>query len=200
MNLMKTIFLTIMLVFASAFQLFAGDGHTPDFRIINAGLGKQFAVAIYELEVAKATFEVQTLDGRVLLTKTIIGADYQGLFSLEHLREGRYQIVLRTETQEIVQPIKLTRRAIFYDLSNRTTQYMPEVSTSGKQLAIALHNPQAQPVSVRLLNEDGQVLYEKEQEVATEVAVRLDLQQVPNGDYTVLVGTPQRDWSKRIRL
>gem|GEM_PF-2718383 len=172
----------------------------PDFRIINAGLGQQFAVSVAGLEPGEAEFQVKNQRGRVLLSQSIKGAEYQGIYSLEGMGEGAYTFVLRTSGTEISQPIQLTRRAVLYNLEARTVVYFPEVILKGRQLDVNFLNPALADFTLVLRNEGGHVLYEQTFKGVPDIEKRINLLQVPAGDFYLEMKTPLYHWQQAISL
>ncbi|RME99167.1 MAG: hypothetical protein D6772_08100 [Bacteroidetes bacterium] len=174
--------------------------NTPDLRIINAGLGKQFAVKVAGLAEAEAVFAVRTPAGKTLLQQAIHSEQYQAIFSLEHLPEGHYLLVLSTAKQEIVQPVELTRRAIRYDLNQRQLICKPVIRIDGRQLDVDFDNPQRLPIQLKLQTTDGSVLHQQEFTDSEEVELRMNLLQLPAGDYQLVLATNEQAWTETIRL
>ena len=187
-----------VLLFLGSIQV-RGSG-LPDFRIINAGLGQQFAVKVAGLEQGKAEFQVKNQRGKVLLSQAIKGTEYQGIYSLEGMTEGNYTFVLRTSSTEISQPIRLTRRAVLYDLEARTVVHFPEVVLNGRQLDVNFLNPSQEEVTLVLRDESGHILYEQTFTGVPDIEKRINLLQIPVGVYFLEMKTPLFHWQEDISL
>lgn len=172
----------------------------PVFTIINAGLGQQFGVKVHQFEEEKAFFKVSTPGGQVLLSQGISSSDYSGLYSLEGLNEGNYVFILQTSSNEIRQPVLLTKRAILYHLSERQLIHYPQVVLKGRQLDVNYLNPTRAKFTIKLLNDGGEVLYEEEFTGLDDIEKRLNLLQLPAGNYMVRMLSGQGQWTKEIRL
>jgi hypothetical protein len=173
---------------------------TPELRIVNAGLGKQIAVKVVGLPQDQTLLEVRTRGGRSLLRQVIHSTEYQALFSLEHLAEGRYVLVLSTPQQEIVQPIQLMKRAVSYNVAQRQLIFKPSITLSGRQLDIDFPNPSREPVLVSLQTSQGEVLHEQLITDRDEVELRMNLLRLSEGNYRVTVEAGQRSWSEPLGL
>ena len=172
----------------------------PVFTIINAGLGKQFGLRIDQLEDQRALFKVSTVRGQVLLNQRITGSEYSGMFSLEMLREGEYVFTLETSHNEIRQPVKLTRRAILYQLSQRQVIHFPEVVQKGRQLDVNFENPDRASFTITLLNQSDDILYQEEFTNLDDIEKRLNLLELPRGVYELQMTTLAGHWNKEIIL
>ena len=172
----------------------------PVFTIINAGLGKQFGLKVHQLEGESALFKVSTPHGQVLLSQRIADADFSGLYSLEQLREGEYLFVLVTDANEIRQPVRLTKRAILYQMSQREVIHFPEVVQKGRQLDINYVNPAHKRFTIELFNGGGDLLYREEFVGLDDIEKRLNLLQLPRGAYLVRMRTQEDQWSKELTL
>jgi hypothetical protein len=168
-------------------------------HLANSGLGKQFAITVKGLS-SQAVLQIQTPGGTVLVARTIQDSVYQRIYNLEHLQEGPYVLVLKMPTREIYQPIEVGRRAIAYDANQRMSVSRPTVRVKGRQVDVELENPALMPVRISLLTEDGALLYEETIEQVADVEKRLNLLNVPRGDYQMRVQTPVNDWRERISL
>lgn len=172
----------------------------PVFTIINAGLGQQFGVKVHQYEEELALFKVSTTRGQVLLTQRISSTDYSGLYSLEGLNEGEYIFILETSTNEIRQPVRLTKRAILYQLDQRQVIHYPEVVQKGRQVDINFLNPTRGKFTIKLLNKDGDILYEEDFEDLDDIEKRLNLLKLPAGSYLVRMLASQGQWNKELQL
>lgn len=172
----------------------------PEFVIINAGLGKQFGLKVEGLDHKQAEFTVTSDRGEVLLQQRINGEDYKALYSLEKLHEGAYIFILKTSTTEIRQPVKLTRRAVHYHLSDRKILLTPEVTLSGRQLDIDFQNPSQEQFKVALLLSNGDALYTETFESRIEIEQRINLLKVPRGSYRLEMSTPSAKWQEVIEV
>ncbi len=172
---------------------------SPNWRIVNAGLGKQFAMEIAGLEI-NAAFEIQTTNGRILASRSIPAPSFQGLFSLEDLPEGEYVLVLKTSIQEIYQPVTLSQRTVLAATEQRWSIHLPVVEVSGRQLDILYWNAEAEPVTLSLVEVGGEKLYEETIDEIIDIEKRLNLLQVPRGEYIVEVRTANNAWREPIHL
>lgn len=168
-------------------------------HLANSGLGKQLAITVKGLS-SPAVLQIQTPGGQVLVARTIQDSVYQRIYNLEHLQEGPYLLVLKMPTREIYQPFEVNRRAIAYDANQRMSMNLPTVRVKGRQVDVELENPALMPVQISLLAKDGSLLYEETIEQVADVEKRLNLLNVPRGDYQMRVQTPVNKWSERISL
>lgn len=171
----------------------------PEMYLANSGLGKQFAITVKGLS-SQAVLQIQTPNGKVLVAKTIQDSVYQRIYNLEHLREGPYLLVLKLPTHEIYQPIEVNRRAIAYDATQRLSVELPTIRVKGRQVDVELENPSLMPVRLSLIDRNGSLLYEETIEQVADVEKRLNLLNVPQGDYQMQVQTPVNNWSERIYI
>lgn len=188
----------LLLLIISSVQLRAAE--LPVFTIINAGLGKQFGLKINQGEGERALFTVSTPRGEVLLSQRISGADYSGLYSLERLHEGEYVFVLATQANEIRQPVRLTSRAILYQLSQRQVVHLPEVIQKGRQVDVNYLNPAQEDFTIELLNASGDVLYSEEFIGLADIEKRLNLLRIPAGRYLVSMSIARQKWNQEITV
>lgn len=196
-NILKRKLLALLVVVVSL-PLMVAANNLPGFLIINAGLGKQFGLKIEGLDQSQADFSVKSVKGEVLLQQKISGRDYQGIYSLELLQEGDYVFILKTNSTEIRQPVRLTKHAIQYQLTQRRVIYQPEVILKGRQLDVNLNNPTAEAFSIKLLNKNGDILYQETLAGLSEIEKRINLLQVPVGEYFLKMTSPDEQWTEVI--
>lgn len=194
-NILKRKLLALLFVVASL-PLMVAANNLPGFLIINAGLGKQFGLKIEGLDQSQADFTVKSVKGEILLSQKISGRDYQGIYSLELLREGDYVFILKTNSSEIRQPVRLTKRAIQYELTQRKVIYYPEVILQGRQLDVNFKNPNTEEFTIRLQTKNGEVLYEETLAGLQGIEKRINLLQVPGGEYLLKMITPTEQWTE----
>ncbi|WP_367388350.1 hypothetical protein [Lewinella sp. LCG006] len=196
-NILKRKLLALLVVVVSL-PLMVAANNLPGFLIINAGLGKQFGLKIEGLDQSQADFSVKSVKGEVLLQQKISGRDYQGIYSLELLQEGDYVFILKTNSTEIRQPVRLTKHAIQYQLTQRRVIYQPEVILKGRQLDVNLNNPTAEAFSIKLLNKNGDILYQETLAGLSEIEKRINLLQVPVGEYFLKMTSSDEQWTEVI--
>ena len=192
-NILKHKLFALLFV-AASLPLMLAANNLPGFLIINAGLGKQFGLKIDGLDESQADFSVKSEKGEVLLRQKISGRDYQGLYSLEELREGDYVFILKTNSSEIRQPVRLTKHAIQYQLTQRQVIFYPEVILKGRQLDINFKNPQMDEFTIHLSTQNGEVLYQETLSELQVIEKRVNLLQLPRGEYTLKMTTPFERW------
>lgn len=195
-NILKRKLFALLFV-AAGLPLMLAANNLPGFLIINAGLGKQFGLKIEGLDQqSQADFSVKSVKGEVLLRQKISGKDYQGIYSLELLQEGDYVFVLKTNSSEIRQPVRLTKRAIQYQLAQREVIYFPEVILKGRQLDVNFKNLNAEDFSIQLQTNNGDVLYKETFNGLQGIEKRINLLQVPTGEYLLKMITPTAQWTE----
>lgn len=194
-NILKRKLFALLFV-AASLPLMLAANNLPGFLIINAGLGKQFGLKIDGLDQSQADFSVKSVKGEVLLRQKISGSDYQGIYSLELLREGDYVFILKTNSSEIRQPVRLTKHAIQYQLTQRQVIFYPEVVLKGRQLDVNFKNPKAEDFTINLQTKNGDVLYQETLSGLQAIEKRINLLQVPGGEYLLKMITPTEQWTE----
>ena len=187
-----------VLMFIAIIQLQAA--HLPSFTIINAGLGKQFGLKVQQPAGERSLFKVSTPQGETIMSQRISDMDYSALYSLERLDEGEYLFILITSANEIRQPIRLTKRAIFYQLSSRQVIHFPEVVQKGRQLDVNYTNPALESFTIKLLTKGGEIYYEETFSGLADIEKRLNLLKLPAGIYHLQMRTAQGQWNEEIQL
>ena len=134
------------------------------------------------------------------MSQRISDVDYSALYSLERLDEGEYLFILITSANEIRQPIRLTKRAIFYQLSSRQVIHFPEVVQKGRQLDVNYTNPAQESFTIKLLTKGGEVYYEETFSGLADIEKRLNLLRLPAGSYDLQMRTAQGQWNEEIQL
>ncbi len=198
-NILKRRLLALLFIIAGLPLILAAN-NVPGFLIINAGLGKQFGLKIEGLDQSQADFSVKSIKGEILLQQKISGKDYQGLYSLEELREGDYVFILKTNSSEIRQPVRLTKHAIQYQLTQRQVIFYPEVTLKGRQLDINFKNPRTDEFTIQLLTQTGEILYRETLRELEEIEKRINLLQVPRGEYILKMITPFEQWIEVLQV
>ena len=192
-------FLLFALLLSLMSHVAAAHDMPPVMYLANSGLGKHFAITVKGLS-AQAVLQIQTPSGEVLVTRTIQDSVYRRIYNLEHLREGPYVLVLKMPSREIYQPIEVNRRAIEYDANQRLSVNLPLVRVKGRQVDVELENPGLLPVRLSLIDQNGSLLYEETIEQVADIEKRLNLLNVPQGDYQLRIQTPVNNWDEKIHL
>jgi hypothetical protein len=118
------------------------------------------------------------------------------MYSLEELREGDYVFILKTNSSEIRQPVRLTKRTIQYELTQRQVIFYPEVILKGRQLDINFKNPNTDEFTIQLLTQNGEILYQETLRDLQAIEKRINLLQVPRGEYLLKMIIPAEQWTE----
>lgn len=191
-------FCLLLLLMGNTSYLSAID--LPEFRIINAGLGKQFALSIGSIPQEMAEFKVVNEKGRTVLSTKIEGQDFQRLFNLEDLQEGNYTFVLKTQSSEIIQPVRLTKRAVLYDLNKREVIYLPSLEIKDRQLTIRFATVEQTNCRLELRTDKNELLYKETLTEAATLEKRMNLMNLPTGTFFVKVNGADYHWQQEIAL
>ncbi|MCB0637540.1 MAG: hypothetical protein KDC54_13015 [Lewinella sp.] len=173
------------------------DNDAPVMKIINAGMGKQFALQVEGL-AARAQFQIMTASGTVLVSENIKQPSYEGLYNLQALEAGEYTLVLKTELREIEQPIYVTDRLVYFDANERKEWTLPVLQLTGRNLDFSFLNQAQGPVKLTLYSEDGTQLHEETIEQALTIEKRFDLTRAPRGEYTMRIQANHRTWYRTV--
>lgn len=188
---MKTFLLFITMVFTMP-QLKA----SLDVSAINGT--KKISVTLSELN-SPTKIELLDQQGIILTSTKVKSMNYQSIFDLTVLPEGKYFLSIQLGTKEWVQPIKVEANKVNIDKKAVREYFSPVFHTSGNKLDLVLLNQFLSPVEIHILNENGQTIFNEKLGSVLRVEKRFDLSTLEAGTYTMIVNAHDRNYYHTIR-
>ncbi|MGB3848774.1 MAG: hypothetical protein WA958_02305 [Tunicatimonas sp.] len=179
--------------------LFAGGaaiagGADPAISVRESQGDKQTLVRVANLTTGSAVLRLKDERGHVLHRESIKGNTYMKRYNLTNLPEGEYTIEVRSGegvSQET------------FTLSNGTAQavyFKPAVQIDEAMVKVMFKNSIASPVSLKLYDRFGEVLYQETVACQEQYAKGLNLSKLDAGQYSLSLTGANYVYSKSIAL
>ncbi|WP_116127339.1 hypothetical protein [Lewinella sp. IMCC34183] len=137
---------------------------------------------------AASTLQIVDDLGRVLHTARLDSGEYLNLrFQLSALPTGKYNVVLKDEIGETVQPLLVDRAGIIADPALASRTFYPRVDLKESMLTINYLNTDGKNVNIRISDKTGTQLISDKVANQPTIQKAYNLQNLPAGDYYVTV-------------
>lgn len=179
--------------------LFAGGaaiagGADPAISVRESQDAKQTLVRVANLTTGSAVLRLKDAQGHVLHRESIKGNTYMKRYNLSKLPEGEYTIEVRSNEG-------VSQEA--FTLSNGTAQsvyFKPAVQIDEAMVKVMFKNSIASPVSLKLYDRFGEVLYQETVACQEQYAKGLNLSKLSAGQYSLSLTGDNYVFSKSIAL
>lgn len=171
----------------------AGDAD-PNISIREAQGEKQTLVRVANLSTGTAVLRLKDAKGRVLHREAIKGSTYMKKYNLASLPEGEYTVEVRSAegvSQETFTLNKGTAQAIYFK---------PAVQLDDETVKVMFKNSIVSPVSLKLYDRYGRVLYQETVACQEQYAKGLNLSRLAAGQYSLSLTGSNYVYSKSIAL
>lgn len=195
MKIMKWMLISFAVSILSVNVAFA-DNYTSTLRVEGTMLH-------LSLDDVSAPTAVRILDaeGFAWVEETIAGTgQYRKVFKLESLPAGTYTLIIKSDVQEIVQPITLSGKELIMDESKRAEYFRADVSQKRETVKLSLLNPTRKVVRFVVLSSQGRIQYQDTIMDQAVIDKHYDLKHLPAGKYTVFVDNGRETLSRVISL
>jgi len=159
---------------------------------------KKIAITLSELN-SPTKIELLDQQGIILTSTKVKSINYQSIFDLTVLPEGKYFLSIQLGTKEWVQPIKLEADKVNIDKKAIREYFSPVFHSSGNKLDLLLLNQFLSPVEIHILNENGQAVFNEKLGSVLRVEKRFDFSTLEAGTYTMVVNANDRNYYHTIR-
>lgn len=146
---------------------------------------KILTVALSEVGRSPILISIVNQNGEVLQTTRVKeNQDRAYRFNMEGLNEGDYQIILSTDTKELVQHMNICKNCNNIEFNKLEEKFKPSFKFQNNMLDINVLNNGLDKVKVTLYNEEGVKVMEDVTAPGLNFGRRFDLNQLSNGRYT----------------
>jgi hypothetical protein len=159
---------------------------------------KKISISLSELK-SPAKIELMDQQGIILTSTKVKSINYQSIFDLTVLPEGKYFLSIQLASKEWVQPIQLEADKVNIDKKAIREYFSPVFHSSGNKLDLILLNQFLSPVEIYILNENGQAVFNEKLGSVLRVEKRFDLSFLESGTYTMVVNAHDRNYYHTIR-
>lgn len=171
----------------------AGDSD-PAISIRKSQGEKQTLVRVSNLTTGSAVLRLKDAQGRVLHRESIKGDAYMKRYNLTSLPSGEYTVEVRSAegvSQETFTLSAGTAQAIYFK---------PAVQIDEETVKVMFKNSIASPVSLKLYDRYGKVLYQETVAAQEQYAKGLNLSKLGAGQYSLSLTGANYVYSKSIAL
>lgn len=159
---------------------------------------KKIAITLSELN-SPTKIELLDQQGIILTSTKVKSINYQSIFDLTILPEGKYFLSIQLGTKEWVQPLQLEADKVNIDKKAIREYFSPVFHSNGNKLDLILLNQFLSPVEIHILNENGQAVFNEKLGSVLRVEKRFDLSTLEAGTYTMVVNAHDRNYYHTIR-
>lgn len=138
-------------------------------------------------------------DGTTLFSGTVIDRTQKGVpFDVASLPDGKYFLTTSTNTWWSSQELNIRDNALSIDDTKLTQIARPTISTYAKnKLQVTIPTVNVESTNVAIYNQNDELVFVEE--VAGNVS-RLDLNGLPQGAYTLTVGSDVKRFAEQIKV
>lgn len=191
--------LTLLALIGSAFtslQVVASEA--PSIAINKIGYEKKISVTMKNLS-GSTTLTLSVEGGNTLIEEAIKDSEYSKVFNLGELEPGTYVLSISNGLREIEQPLVINERTLVLDQRQRREFFAPLFRNNGESIDLQLMAGKMTTVSLSIRNLNGEVVFEDQLKNVIKVERRYSLRQLPAGQYTVMVTTPEKEYFFEVR-
>ncbi|MFV0366559.1 MAG: hypothetical protein ACK5JS_08715 [Mangrovibacterium sp.] len=196
MKTMKTILAVVAFV-ASAHIAFAGNGGQSFVSMVPIS-GKKVAVSVQTKGHDVYRLKLRSESGQILHeSKTDKSGNYQKIFDLAKLEDGNYSISINNTSSKAERQFAIKDGSVI--VGKHSYESAPVFSYRDNVLRVAYLNYEDHPVSITVYNEDNAVVYSKEINKDFAVNEGINFAKVQRGDYQVVLGSANENYSYRVK-
>jgi len=167
---------------------------------IEAGMNKKFYLSLEDVS-AQTSIQIIDQDGFVLVEENVAASEqFTKVFNMGKLISGNYTLVIKSDYKKTVQPIVVTSRELILEEEKRQEFYPAIIVAEKENVSVSLLNPTKSEVKFSIIDREGEVIFRDELKDKMVIGKRYNLEQLPAGNYTVLVYTSNDVYSKDLTL
>jgi hypothetical protein len=154
---------------------------------------KKIDISIKEIN-KPARIELLDQQGIILASTKAKPFGYHCIFDLSTLQDGKYFLSIYLNNKEWMQPILVKENVLIIDKKAVREYYHPIFNIKSNTLDLVLFNQFLSPVDIQILNQNGQLVFNKKLGSVLKVENRFDLSRLEKGTYTVVVSAHDRNY------
>lgn len=162
---------------------------------INAASGNQKKAYIKVdnlVEGKKSFLKIKDEKGRLLHAETIHkGSSFARTYDFSHVASGEYTVEVRTKEGISAQKFTIQEE-------EKRVYFKPVIRTESDMIRVVFKNPMEAPLSLKLYNRYGQVIYKTEVDSQEVFATGLDISQLRGKQYRLSLKNNDYSYSKSI--
>lgn len=143
---------------------------------------------------ASAVLRIKDMDGKTLHREVIADQSYMKKYDFSNLPSGEYEVEVRTKngiSKEVFQISAGQTNAVYFK---------PAIQVEPEMVKVAFLNRVDSPVSLKLYNQDGKVLYEESVASQATYSKGLNVAKLLPGQYSVAIVGDNYTYSRSIDL
>jgi hypothetical protein len=159
---------------------------------------KKISISLNDLN-SITKIELVDLQGIILTATKVKTPNYNSIFDLSTLPEGKYFLSIYLNNKEWVQPIVINKISLILDKKAIKEYFSPVFNVNGSKLDLVMLNQFLSPVEIQILNQNGQPVFNEKLGSVLKVEKRFDLSTLEPGNYTMVVSAHNRNYYQPIK-
>lgn len=199
-NLIQNVVKALMVIVfaATTVAAFANDSEAPSITINKIGYEKKIGVVMKNLS-GEVTITIQSENGSPLVEEKVNQVEYAKIFNVANLEAGNYVFTVKSGLRELEQPFEVADKGLVLDAKKRREFFAPIFKSDGENVDFQLMAGKLTTINVNIRSSAGEVVFEDLIKNVVKVEKRYSLRQLPKGNYTVMVSTPEKDYFYDVR-
>ena len=193
MKMLKNQLLAVAALLLLHSSAMANDPDT-DISVRQSEGEKQTLVRVYTLSEGTAVLRLKDAQGHVLHREAIKGHAYMKKYDMANLPAGEYTFEVRSDEGVSQETFTLSSGVA------RTMYFKPAVRVDAETVNVMFKNSIASPVSLKLYDRYGKVLYQETIASQDEFAKGLNLSKLVAGQYSLSITGDDYVYAKSIAL
>ncbi len=193
MNMLKNQWLAAAMLLVLSGSAMANDTDT-DISVRKSEGEKQTLVRVCHLSEGAAVLRLKDAQGRVLHRESIKGHAYMKKYDMANLPGGEYTFEVSSNEGVSQETFTLSSGVA------RAMYFKPAIQIDAEIVKVMFKNSIASPVSLKLYDRDGHVLYQETVASQDEFAKGLNLSKLVAGQYSLSITGDDYVYSKSIAL
>lgn len=180
------------------YSLALANPNLPAVEIVEAKFEKKISFEAKSVQGKATVFLLDENDVNLYVQTWQDQSSIGKIFDLEALPNGKYAILLETETNEIIQPFRIEKGRVKLKEREREIRYVPIVAKTGAYISVSWLNDEMSNLRVEIEDAKGAVVLEEKLEGVLKVARRYDVSRLGSGNYLVKVRTKAKTYYTQI--
>lgn len=197
---MKNVTLVVLLLIAMAHTSMANpknpDKTGAQVSITTSPVNQKKAIIKIDnlIEGKKSFLKIKDKKGRLLHAETIHkDASFLRAYDFSGVAGGEYIVEVRTKEG-------ITSQTFTVKEEKKEIYFKPVIRTESEMIKVVFKNPMETPLSLKLYNKHGQVVYKTEVDAQEVFATGLDVSKLRNNPYTLSIWNKDYVFSKSISI
>ncbi len=161
--------------------------------------GNNLYISIEQIDERTVVW-IEDVNGFTWVEEKVISTEaFKKVFNLEKLPRGSYNLIIKSDSREMVQPFTLSSNAVMIDESKRAEYFQANMSQKRSKVNVALQNPTGSEVRITVINTKGiKVFHDTVKE--NVIDKNYNLKFLPSGNYAVVVDNGHEAFTWLINL